>query len=426
MPWRASRSMKAITARPASTVSRIAAIFKWPGPIHEGNGEVIAFVDEKATDRQREALLRIMSGQDTDPFATMFAVFASTVTKMNEPVFTKIDLELDIDGRRGRIFVKDYIDTVGRADPQQGDGRRIARPDRVAQRLRIRSRRDRQRFEQDRRAGSGRDKGHLRPVRAAASQQSRGRASLTRRMNGASPLERLLGRDRLVTVAGLAVLCVLAWLYIVTGAGLGMNAWEMTKARAVPPPASSRNGSRYAWDGHVDGHGRARHGHERDGGRNRRIWGPAIWTLMIAMWWIMMIAMMSPSAAPTVLLYARVHRHALAERQSQEDLAPTGVFVAGYLLVWLGFSVAAAALYWLLERTAKSSPRRRWPRRAAGFRPWSLSPRASISSRRSRTPACRIAGRRRRSCPATGVPTRSARCAWAPCTGLFASDAAGC
>src|SRR5215211_3300670 len=70
---------------------KIAAIFKWPGAIHEGNGEAIAFVDRRADDKQREALLRIMTGQDTDPFATMFAVYASTVTKMNEPVFTKID-----------------------------------------------------------------------------------------------------------------------------------------------------------------------------------------------------------------------------------------------------------------------------------------------------------------------------------------------
>jgi len=92
---------------------RIAAIFKWPGAIHEGNCEAIAFVDENASAEQREALLKIMTGQDTDPFATMFAVYASTVTKMNPPVFTKIDLELDIDGRRGRIFVKDYIDTKG-------------------------------------------------------------------------------------------------------------------------------------------------------------------------------------------------------------------------------------------------------------------------------------------------------------------------
>ena len=92
---------------------RVAAIFKWPGPIHEGNCEAIAFVDENANAEQREALLKIMTGQDTDPFATMFAVYASTVSKMNDPVFTKIDLELDIDGRRGRIFVKDYIDTKG-------------------------------------------------------------------------------------------------------------------------------------------------------------------------------------------------------------------------------------------------------------------------------------------------------------------------
>jgi hypothetical protein len=92
---------------------RIAAIFKWPGAIHEGNGEAIAFVDQKADEAQREALLKIMTGQDTDPFATMFAVYASTVTKMNPPVFTAIDLELDIDGRKGRIFVKDYIETTG-------------------------------------------------------------------------------------------------------------------------------------------------------------------------------------------------------------------------------------------------------------------------------------------------------------------------
>ena len=92
---------------------RIAAIFKWPGPIHEGNGEVIAFVDERADERQRDALLRIMTGQDTDPFATMFAVYASTVTKMNPPVFTPIDLELDVEGRKGRIHVENYIDTRG-------------------------------------------------------------------------------------------------------------------------------------------------------------------------------------------------------------------------------------------------------------------------------------------------------------------------
>src|SRR5438093_11850121 len=88
---------------------RIAAIFKWPGAIHEGNGEAIAFVDESTSQEQRDAVLKIMTGQDTDPFATMFAVYASTVTTMHPPVFTPIDLDLDIEGRRGRIFVEGYI-----------------------------------------------------------------------------------------------------------------------------------------------------------------------------------------------------------------------------------------------------------------------------------------------------------------------------
>ena len=92
---------------------RIAAIFKWPGAIHEGNGEAIAFVDKRADDAQREALLKIMTGQDTDPFATMFAVYASTVTKMNEPVFTDIDFEVDVEGRRARLHIDNYVDTAG-------------------------------------------------------------------------------------------------------------------------------------------------------------------------------------------------------------------------------------------------------------------------------------------------------------------------
>ena len=93
---------------------RIAAIFKWPGPIHEGQWRSHRLRRSRTPTRSSVTrCCRIMTGQDTDPFATMFAVYASTVTKMNDPVFTQIDLELDVDGRKGRIFVKDYIDTNG-------------------------------------------------------------------------------------------------------------------------------------------------------------------------------------------------------------------------------------------------------------------------------------------------------------------------
>jgi len=92
---------------------KIAAIFKWPAAIHEGNGEALAFVDERADEKQRDALLKIMTGQDTDPFATMFAVYASTVTQMHEPVFTNVEFEVDVDGRRGRLSVPGYVETTG-------------------------------------------------------------------------------------------------------------------------------------------------------------------------------------------------------------------------------------------------------------------------------------------------------------------------
>lgn len=92
---------------------RLGGLFKWPGPIHEGNGEVLAFVDERADERQREAILKIMTGQDTDPFATMFAVYASTITKMHEPVFAAIEFEVDVEGRTGRFIVPNYVEMKG-------------------------------------------------------------------------------------------------------------------------------------------------------------------------------------------------------------------------------------------------------------------------------------------------------------------------
>lgn len=90
------------------------AIFKWPGAIHEGGGEAIAFVDESASPEQREALLRIMTGQDTDAMATHFAVFASTVENMHEPQFLPLDFEIDVEGRKGHLAVPGHFETNGR------------------------------------------------------------------------------------------------------------------------------------------------------------------------------------------------------------------------------------------------------------------------------------------------------------------------
>jgi len=91
----------------------IAALFKWPGPIHEGHGEVLPFLDSRADEAQRDALLKIMTGQDTDPFATVFAVFATTIETMHEPVFAPIDFEVDVEARRGRLSIPGYVEMTG-------------------------------------------------------------------------------------------------------------------------------------------------------------------------------------------------------------------------------------------------------------------------------------------------------------------------
>jgi hypothetical protein len=92
---------------------RVGIAFKWPGPIHEGKGHGQVVIDAYATDAQREGLLKILSGQDTDPFATVFAVFASTMEKVYDPVFAAIECEIDVDARRGRAAVAGVLTLEG-------------------------------------------------------------------------------------------------------------------------------------------------------------------------------------------------------------------------------------------------------------------------------------------------------------------------
>lgn len=103
----------------------LGAVFKWPGPIHEGHGECVAFVDERANEAQRQAVLSIMTGGDTDPMATFFAVFASTVETMHEPQFVPIDFAVDVEGRKGRMRIPGHIDLVGEPIKSPVDGSEV-------------------------------------------------------------------------------------------------------------------------------------------------------------------------------------------------------------------------------------------------------------------------------------------------------------
>ena len=61
----------------------------------------------------------------------------------------------------------------------------------------------------------------------------------------------------------------------------------------------------------------------------------------------MMIGMMAPSVAPTILTYARVGREGNVEGK---PLAATGWFATGYFLTWIGFALAATLIQWMIER----------------------------------------------------------------------------
>jgi hypothetical protein len=94
---------------------RFVGIFRWPGAIHEGKGEAAVVIDERANEAQRATLLRIVTGQDTEPGATIFQVFSTTFEKLHEPIFAPIDFEVDIDARKGRLVVRGI--TEGRGEP---------------------------------------------------------------------------------------------------------------------------------------------------------------------------------------------------------------------------------------------------------------------------------------------------------------------
>lgn len=136
-------------------------------------------------------------------------------------------------------------------------------------------------------------------------------------------IERIVRREQLVVGFGLAAITALAWLYVLLGAGTGMSTIAMSTWQFPPPrPEMAMAGD----------------------------WNAAYWLTMLVMWWVMMIAMMVPSAAPMILLYARVFRHGQARGQISQSLVPTAAFAGGYLACWLAFSLVATALQFALEQ----------------------------------------------------------------------------
>ena len=78
---------------------------KWPGPIHEGDGERLIIIDDQATADQRNALEKIISGEDTEELATIFWVVNAMTTIRLETLYLPVTIEADIEARRGRVVV---------------------------------------------------------------------------------------------------------------------------------------------------------------------------------------------------------------------------------------------------------------------------------------------------------------------------------
>lgn len=75
--------------------------------------------------------------------------------------------------------------------------------------------------------------------------------------------------------------------------------------------------------------------------------------VLLAMWWIMMIGMMLPSAVPMILTFAAISR---GRRARGQPYTSTALFTSGYLLAWGGFSIAATLAQWGLERASLLEP----------------------------------------------------------------------
>ena len=83
----------------------VGILAKWPGPIHEGNGERLIIIDEQANNEQRNAIEKIVSGEDTDELATIFWVINAMTTIRHKTLYLPIKIEADMEGRRGLVIV---------------------------------------------------------------------------------------------------------------------------------------------------------------------------------------------------------------------------------------------------------------------------------------------------------------------------------
>ncbi|MGI9024155.1 MAG: DUF2182 domain-containing protein [Burkholderiaceae bacterium] len=133
------------------------------------------------------------------------------------------------------------------------------------------------------------------------------------------PAHTLSRKDRFAVLAALALICGLAWAYLLD-MSRGMHEMDMGAGMAFMP--------------------------------NMEAWQPVDLAFVFAMWAIMMIAMMLPSAAPMILVFAAVSRRVGPSRIAIR----TAVFAAAYVAIWAAFSLVATLAQWGLLEARLVSP----------------------------------------------------------------------
>jgi predicted metal-binding membrane protein len=125
------------------------------------------------------------------------------------------------------------------------------------------------------------------------------------------PIEWIARHERIVVMAALGVVVVLAWGLLLTRTGVDMPDDGMAE-------------------------------HAAHGGALGRF------LAVFVMWAVMMVAMMLPSAAPVILLFAALMR----ARAPSSPLLRAAIFASGYVLVWGVFSLVATLAHMALEHAA--------------------------------------------------------------------------
>jgi predicted metal-binding membrane protein len=132
----------------------------------------------------------------------------------------------------------------------------------------------------------------------------------------------VLWRDRIIVALALSLLTALAWSYLLwLSADMKMDGMDMDGFRMIPSGMGLMMPAETPWQAME-------------------------FVFVFAMWTVMMVGMMTPWAAPVILMYARVGR----QTEAQAPLIATVWFGIGYFFAWIAFSLFATLLQWILER----------------------------------------------------------------------------